>query len=46
MADVGTMRRIDAGILDLKHIFMSVLVLLVLSVTDLYFNDINVLSIY
>lgn len=42
MPDVGTVRRIDAGALNFKHLFISVFVLLLSAVTYLYFKDVNV----
>lgn len=40
--DVGTVRRIDAGVLTFKHLLISLFVLLLSVVTFLYFKDLNV----
>lgn len=40
--DVGTVRRIDAGVLTFKHLLISLFVLLLSAVTFLYFKDLNV----
>ncbi|XP_027352298.1 WPP domain-interacting tail-anchored protein 1-like [Abrus precatorius] len=42
MPDAGTMRRIDAGVLNVRHIILSVLVLLVSAMVYLYFKDVDV----
>ncbi|CAL0314701.1 unnamed protein product [Lupinus luteus] len=42
MPDVGTVRRIDAGVLSFKYLLISVFVLLISVVTFLYLNDVNV----
>ncbi|XP_061344260.1 WPP domain-interacting tail-anchored protein 1-like [Gastrolobium bilobum] len=42
MPDVGTVRRIDAGVLNFKHLFILVFALLVSALTYLYFEDVNV----
>ncbi|KAK7295566.1 hypothetical protein RJT34_18476 [Clitoria ternatea] len=43
MPDAGAMRRIDAGVLSFKHLFiLSVFVLLVSAVTYLYFDYVNI----
>lgn len=39
--DVGTVRRIDAGVLTFKHLLISLFVLLLSAVTFLYFKDLN-----
>lgn len=39
--DTGTVRRIDAGVLNFKLLFIAILVLLISAVTYLFFNDIN-----
>ncbi|OIW05434.1 hypothetical protein TanjilG_23260 [Lupinus angustifolius] len=41
MPDVGTVRRIDAGVLSLKYLIISVFVLMISAVTFLYLNDVN-----
>lgn len=40
--DVGTVRRIDAGVLTFKHLLISLFVLLLSAATFLYFKDLNV----
>lgn len=42
MADVGSVRRIDAGALSFKHLFISVFVLLLSAMTYLYFKEMDV----
>ncbi|KAE9615718.1 hypothetical protein Lal_00017329 [Lupinus albus] len=39
---VGTVRRIDAGVLSFKYLLISVFVLLISAVAFLYLNDVNV----
>lgn len=39
--DVETVRRIDAGALNFKHLFISVFVLLLSAVAYLYFKDMS-----
>lgn len=40
--DVGTVRRIDAGVLTFKHLLISLFVLLLSAATFMYFKDLNV----
>ncbi|CAL0308338.1 unnamed protein product [Lupinus luteus] len=42
MPEVGTVRRIDAGVLSFKYLLISVFILLISAVTFLYLNDVNV----
>lgn len=41
MPDIRAVRRLDAGVLNFKHLFMAMLVLLLSAVTYLFLNDVN-----
>ncbi|KAJ1435411.1 putative WPP domain-interacting tail-anchored protein 1-like [Sesbania bispinosa] len=42
MPDIGTVRRIDAGVFNFKHLLISVFVLLLSAVTYLYLKDMDI----